>query len=209
LASGSSGCTSPVGCTWTLFMSTVPAPAASAILIPSPVQCSPLVVGNLPRSGRTRIRIPFGSKSAANPPVAMITGPCASCCAPPFSYTTPTTAPDASLSSRVTRALHTMLATSPLLCSMIASSFSISAYVMVNPGNRAGPRCVRSCEWPPSRDTRLKSSPKLSTSQSTAGPESWHSTCASGGVHSGASVNPLLCPIAPFIVSDSNSSAES
>ena len=68
-----------MGCTCTLAMSTVPAPAARAILMPSPVQCSPLVVGRFTRSGRTRARMPLALKSAAKPPVAMITGPYSAC----------------------------------------------------------------------------------------------------------------------------------
>jgi hypothetical protein len=45
LALGSLGSTRPVGCTWTFSMSIPFAPTSMAILWPSPVQWSPLVVG--------------------------------------------------------------------------------------------------------------------------------------------------------------------
>merc|ERR550532_868639 len=61
------------------------------------------------------------------------------------------------------------------------SKACINAYVMVMPGNRSFPRCVRGMEWPPRRATRERSSSNLSTSQSTPGPDSQHRTLATSG----------------------------
>merc|ERR1719221_1503679 len=75
LASGSSGFTRPVGCTCTHSKSTLLAPTASPILIASPVQCSPFVVGKCNKSGRYFARRESLPKSAPKPPLQRITGP--------------------------------------------------------------------------------------------------------------------------------------
>jgi len=111
-ASGSSGFTKPVGCTCTHSRSIDLPPMASPILIPSPVQCSPLVVGKCIRSGRYWASKEFCVKSAPKPPVARMTGPCSWKSSPPFSYTSPTQAPPPLVSSFVARAFVTIRALS-------------------------------------------------------------------------------------------------
>ena len=44
--------------------------------------------------------------------------------------------------------------------------------VIVIPGKRSAPRCVRCCEWPPRRATNDKSRSNFSISHSTPGPDS-------------------------------------
>merc|ERR1712048_796925 len=74
-ASASSGFTRPVGCTWTHSKSMDFAPMPSPILMPSPVQCSPFVVGKWIRSGLYFASNESDEKSAPKPPVAKMTGP--------------------------------------------------------------------------------------------------------------------------------------
>lgn len=115
-----------------------------AILMPSPVQCGPLVVGNdvnggsgmsfqhadLRHSGSTCANRESGLKSAPNPPVAMMTGPNTECLAPSFSNSTPFTAPEASVSKRLTAALLWMTAR-PSSSSAMASRRSMRRYVII------------------------------------------------------------------------------
>mmetsp|Transcript_64153 Transcript_64153/g.178263 ORF Transcript_64153/g.178263 Transcript_64153/m.178263 type:complete len:201 (+) Transcript_64153:1029-1631(+) len=110
----------------------------------------------------------------------MTTGPCSwkvlpSC----VTHSQPQTSPLESVRSFVTLVFRWMRARSD--DSAISSSFSMSPYVIVIPGNLSLPRCVRGMEWPPRRETRLRSMPKLSTIQSTAGALSSVSTLTKCG----------------------------
>ena len=71
-ATYSSGCTCLVGWTWTHSRSTVSAPMPMAIFRPSPVPCSPFVVGRCARSGRRLLSKESALKSAPNLPVVML-----------------------------------------------------------------------------------------------------------------------------------------
>merc|ERR1740138_857589 len=146
--------------------------------MPSPVQCSPFVVGRCSRSGRYCASKEVLVKSAPKPPVAKITGPCSWNTEPPFSYLQPTHLP-ASTTSLTTLALVTILALSD--DSATFSTIWISAYVMVMPGKRSLPRCVRGAEWPPRRATRERSRLNLSMSHSTSLPLFSQSTLTSSG----------------------------
>merc|ERR1719335_2019621 len=65
--------------------------------------------------------------------------------------------------------------------SAMFSHIWISAYVIVMPGKRSFPRCVRGCEWPPRRATRERSRSNFSTNQSTSAPLLAQSTFATSG----------------------------
>merc|ERR1719456_310173 len=106
--------------------------------MPSPVQCSPFVVGKCRRSGRCFARSESAEKSAPKPPDARITGPCSWRNFPANSYSQPTQSPTSFVSKRHTRALQTIFARSEF--SAHFSSIWISAYVMVIPGKRSAPR---------------------------------------------------------------------
>mmetsp|Transcript_73967 Transcript_73967/g.130912 ORF Transcript_73967/g.130912 Transcript_73967/m.130912 type:complete len:225 (-) Transcript_73967:244-918(-) len=182
LASGSSGWMRPVGWTWIHSRSTQSAPTAIDILRPSPVQWSPLVVGRCTRSGRCLASRESAVKSAPKPPVQMITGPYSWQTVPSaVVHSTPQTLPEASVRSFSTLVFNIIFARPASSSSAISSRASMRAYVMVIPGKRSLPRCVRGFEWPPSRDTRLKSRPNLSTSQSTDGALSSQSTPTRSG----------------------------
>merc|ERR1712003_442944 len=118
LASGSSGFTKPVGCTCTHSRSIDLAPTASPILMPSPVQCSPLVVGRWSKSGRYLASNESDEKSAPKPPLQRMTHPNSFATSPPFSYLQPTTM-ELLQKSSVTFALVTIRA-----LSLISAIFS-------------------------------------------------------------------------------------
>merc|ERR1719254_19778 len=118
LASGSSGFTSPVGWTCTHSRSIDFPPIASAILMPSPVQCSPLVVGRWSKSGRYLASNESDEKSAPKPPLQRMTHPNSFETSPPFSYLQPTTI-ELLVMSSVTFALVTIRA-----LSLISAIFS-------------------------------------------------------------------------------------
>mmetsp|Transcript_13397 Transcript_13397/g.27225 ORF Transcript_13397/g.27225 Transcript_13397/m.27225 type:complete len:206 (-) Transcript_13397:138-755(-) len=163
--------------------------------MPSPVQCSPFVVGKCIKSGRYCANNEFCVKSAPKPPLAKITGPYAFSSTPPFSYTKPMhVAPF--VSNVWARAFVTIRARS--VFSATFSSIWIKAYVIVIPGKRSLPRCVRGAEWPPKRARRERSRSNFSTSQSTSAPLFPQSTFANSG---------RLAP--PLSVSDVNNSTES
>ena len=71
-------------CIWTHSRSMNFAPIASPILITSPVQCSPFVVGRCNRSGRYVANSEFWVKSAPNHPLTKKKGPNSLKLAPPF-----------------------------------------------------------------------------------------------------------------------------
>merc|ERR1719281_1730682 len=150
------------------------------ILIPSPVQCSPFVVGRCTRSGRCFASREVLEKSAPKPPEAMITGPCSWNSWPLFRYLHPTTvSPLGVVSSSNTSALF--IIRTIVERSAIFSTIWINAYVMVIPGKRSFPRCVRGWEWPPRRDTKERSRSKASISHSTSGPLFAQRTFATSG----------------------------
>jgi hypothetical protein len=126
-ALGSLTFTKPVGCTYTHYKSTVFAPAASDILIPDPLQWSPLVVENPSKSGLTLAKIPSLVKSAPYPPVATITDPYSYLVSPFLvTYSTPIIS-SPFFKSLVALHLVNNLANSPLVSFSISSNFSIRA----------------------------------------------------------------------------------
>merc|ERR1719336_524394 len=195
-ASGSSGFTRPVGCTWTHSKSIVFPPMTSPILMPSPVQCSPLVVGKCIKSGRYCASKESWVKSAPKPPEQRMTGPFCVVSEPPFSYTNPVTEPELFVSNLWALALVIIAALS--LRSAIFSTIWIKAYVMIIPGKRSLPRCVLGAECPPRRATRDRSRLNFSTNQSTSSPLFPHSTFTTSG---------FFAP--PLSVSEVNNSIES
>jgi hypothetical protein len=118
-------------------------PSSTAILIPSPLQWSPLVVGREKRSGLCFINKESLVKSAPYPPVARITTPYSVWVFPFLSvYSTPVTSPVYSfLSNFYTLDLANNLALWGE-AEQIVSNFSISPYVIVIPGNLSFPLWV-------------------------------------------------------------------
>mmetsp|Transcript_95234 Transcript_95234/g.149947 ORF Transcript_95234/g.149947 Transcript_95234/m.149947 type:complete len:249 (+) Transcript_95234:1103-1849(+) len=155
------------------------APMASPILMASPVQCSPFVVGRCNKSGRYLANNESEPKSAPNPPEQKITGPNSLKTLPPLRYSHPTTAFPLRIRLK-TSALVIMRPRS--VFSQTFSSIWMSAYVMVMPGKRSFPRWVRGCECPPRRASKDKSRSNLSISQSTSAALFWQSTLASSGL---------------------------
>mmetsp|Transcript_6179 Transcript_6179/g.17253 ORF Transcript_6179/g.17253 Transcript_6179/m.17253 type:complete len:226 (+) Transcript_6179:694-1371(+) len=153
-------------CTSIQFKFKVFAPTLSPILMPSPLLNSPLVVGRWSKSGRYLASKEPVEKSAPKPPVARMTGPCASVRTPQLLYLQPTTASSSRRSSR-TSALRTILALS--LFSK-RSSICANLEVISKPGIRSAPLCVRGSVCPPRRHKVDKSRSNSSANQSTAAP---------------------------------------
>mmetsp|Transcript_75924 Transcript_75924/g.118643 ORF Transcript_75924/g.118643 Transcript_75924/m.118643 type:complete len:240 (-) Transcript_75924:36-755(-) len=151
----------------------------SPILIASPVQCSPFVVGKCSKSGRYLASKESEPKSAPKPPEQKITGPNSLNTLPPLRYSQPTTA--LPLRSKLKTSALVMMRPRSVF-SQTFSSIWISAYVMVIPGKRSFPRWVRGCECPPRRASKDKSRSNLSISQSTSAALFWQSTLASSGL---------------------------
>mmetsp|Transcript_25375 Transcript_25375/g.73117 ORF Transcript_25375/g.73117 Transcript_25375/m.73117 type:complete len:494 (+) Transcript_25375:583-2064(+) len=197
-AARSAGSRKPVGCTCTRSMSTVPAPIAIAIFMPSPVAHGPFVVGKRSKSGRCFSSSDVSLRSFAKPPVARTVSVASSDAEPPAAsvYATPTTAPAASVCSAVARQPRSSRS-APFFSKRFTSR--ARAKVSSAPTMPFAGRCVRGYEWPPNCATRERSMPVLVCSHSIADADE----------DASSAMRPPLSRLALRAVSLANASTES